>query len=208
MRSKWETNSIVVGRTPCKLLVYLLVFILLQKAHANSRRVCGFIHLQSTIPLTSYCHDPNSLNIFTNSHFLPQILHYGAKVQPLSASANSFTHELYRSSNPESSSSNSQDNMAHLQANPKKGIKKVEQTPHAQFLAMLGAKSFTTKKPTSPTGMKTTPKTISASTTKTPSLTPGADAALAQLQSSMASENAKKAGNTYVWYSLSWRDSI
>jgi RNA polymerase II elongation factor ELL len=136
-----------------------------------------------------------------------QILHYGTKVQPLSTSADPLTREVYRSStsnsDPESSSISNSDNMARLPANPKKGVTKVQQTPHPQFLAMLGAKSLTMKKPTATSPAKATPKSIAASITKTSSLTAGTDAALAQLQSSMASENAKKAGNTYDWYSRS-----
>ena len=91
--------------------------------------------------------------------------------------------------------------MAPLPPNPKKGVTKVQQTPHPQFLAMLGAKSLIMKKHTATSPTKVTPKSTAASTTRTSSLTAGADAALAQLKSSMASENAKKAGNTYDWYS-------
>jgi RNA polymerase II elongation factor ELL len=140
-------------------------------------------------------------NTLTNLPSYAQKILYGNKIQPLSTSQSSFTHELYRSSSSKTTeASNNLDMSRPLPPNPKKGVIKVEQKSNPQFLAMLGAKSLAIKTPSPTLAAKTTQKPTSTTNTKTPSLTPGSDAALAQLQISMASENAKKAGNTYDGY--------
>jgi hypothetical protein len=79
-----------------------------------------------------------------------------------------------------------------LQPNPLKGVVKVENKPHPQFLAMFHTKKLVpAKKPTPPTN-----RSVAAVNSKMAGSREGADEALAALQSSLASENAKKAENT------------
>jgi restriction endonuclease Mrr len=78
------------------------------------------------------------------------------------------------------------------QPNINKGIVKVENKPHPQFLAMFQNKKLRVTKTT-----KATPNhNPVSSTNKSDMATAGADAALAQLQNSLASENLKKQENT------------
>jgi RNA polymerase II elongation factor ELL len=78
------------------------------------------------------------------------------------------------------------------QPNINKGKVKVENKPHPQFLAMFQNKTLKVTKTT-----KAAPnQTPVSSTNKSDMATAGADAALAQLQNSLASENLKKQENT------------
>jgi hypothetical protein len=80
------------------------------------------------------------------------------------------------------------------QPNINKGIAKVENKPHPQFLAMFQNKKL---KVTVTKTTKATPNQTSVSSTnKSDMATAFPDAALAQLQNSLASENLKKQENT------------
>jgi hypothetical protein len=203
VRSEWETDSIVAGRPSCKLLACSIVP--WRMCHANVHfhsiihlRDNGLRFLLCRSPLNGW---PETSQLLLTFQTLSQILHYGSKIHKLSTSENHFTHELYRSSSSDTESPSNPNEMNRpLKPNPKKGVIKVEQKSCPQFLAMLGAKSLTTKKPTPTANAKADPKSTASSTTKTQPLTLAKDAALAQLQSSMASENAKKAENTYDWH--------
>lgn len=76
-----------------------------------------------------------------------------------------------------------------LKPNPNKGVVKVQNTYNPAFHAMFNSKAFNqVKKPGAASN-----KSATSSNSK---VTPGTDAALAALQSSLALENAKKQGNT------------
>jgi RNA polymerase II elongation factor ELL len=109
--------------------------------------------------------------------FLFQSLLYGTKTQYLSTSDDPFTHELYRSTDE-----------SLKMKDPK--IVRVQSKPNATFMGMFGAKKFNPalKPPVAAAKPKTASSTPTASGTD--------DAALAQLQNSLATENARKAENT------------
>jgi restriction endonuclease Mrr len=76
--------------------------------------------------------------------------------------------------------------------NINKGTAKVENKPHAQFLAMFQNKKFKVTKTTKATSNQTP----ASSTNKSGMATAVADAAVTQLKNSLASENLKKQENT------------
>jgi hypothetical protein len=109
--------------------------------------------------------------------FLFQSVLYGTKTQYLSTSDDPFTHELYRST----------DDSLKMK-DPK--IARVQSRPNATFMGMFGTKKFnpSLKPPVAAAKPKTASSTPTASGTD--------DAALAQLKSTLAVENARKAENT------------
>ncbi|TVY39063.1 hypothetical protein LOCC1_G006306 [Lachnellula occidentalis] len=112
-------------------------------------------------------------------------LSYGTKTQHLSTSDDPFTYELYRSTDSDSDAMAFYDKTSKKQelGTKKPKIIKVDSKPNATFMAVFGGKKFipALKPPTAK------PKATSSA---------GTDAALAQLQSSLATETARKAGNT------------
>lgn len=116
----------------------------------------------------------------------PSLL-YGTKTQHLSTSDDPFTHELYRSTIQDVED----DTMAwddNTSSGPK--IVRVQSKPNAAFMGMFRTKRFNPAlKPPVTASKASVASTTTSSTVNT-------DAALAQLKSSLATENAKKAENT------------
>ncbi|TVY90779.1 hypothetical protein LAWI1_G002352, partial [Lachnellula willkommii] len=115
-------------------------------------------------------------------------LSYGSKTQHLSTSDDPFTHELYRSSDSDSDTMAFYDKTSKKQelGTKKPKIIKVDSKPNATFMGLFGGKKFNPAlKPP-----------VAAVKPKATSSAAGTDAALAQLQSSLATETARKAGNT------------
>ncbi|TVY26747.1 hypothetical protein LHYA1_G004717 [Lachnellula hyalina] len=114
-------------------------------------------------------------------------LSYGTKTQHLSTSDDPFTHELYRSSDSDADAMAFYDKTSKKQevGTKKPKIVKVESKPNATFMGLFGGKKFNPALKPPVAAVK--PKATSSA---------GTDAALAQLQSSLATETARKAGNT------------
>ncbi|TVY62728.1 hypothetical protein LSUE1_G008961, partial [Lachnellula suecica] len=105
---------------------------------------------------------------------------YGTKTQHLSISDDPFTHELYRSTDSDSDTKKA--------GNMKEPtITRVQSTLNTAFMGMFNAKKFNP-------ALK--PPAAKPKTTSTASDTTNTDAALAALQSSLATETARKAENT------------
>jgi len=136
----------------------------------------------------------NGIGRNKTDHQILQSISYGSELAHLATTIDDFTHELYHSKLPISNSKSASASlkMGTPQPNINKGIAKVENKPHPQFLAMFQNKKLKVTKTT-----KATPNQTSVSSAnKSDVATAGADAALAQLQNSLASENLKKQENT------------
>jgi len=128
----------------------------------------------------------NSFRTLADHKYPTQSLQYGSKTQNLSTSLDSFHHELFRSTFSDSEAS-SDDEMAPLPPNPKKGRVKVQNKPHTSFIAMFGKTALVPSKRKAPeTSKAPTPATMPASAEAR------VDDALASLKNSLASEKAKK----------------
>jgi RNA polymerase II elongation factor ELL len=110
---------------------------------------------------------------------------YGKKMQTLATFSDPFTHELYQSTNPDTGSFD----MNHAQKMNMNRIQKVELAGR-MGKNLLGIKGVNLK----PWQKAVVP--VNNTKTKGDPNTAGTDAALAALQSSLATENAKKAENT------------
>ncbi|KAH8813231.1 hypothetical protein F5884DRAFT_879400 [Xylogone sp. PMI_703] len=110
----------------------------------------------------------------------PAVL-YGSKVQPLATTELKFTQELYHTSTESRS--------------PNMPIKVTPRT-HTRWLSTFAPKGFELGKRPAPAAARTPASTTSQ--LKDDAIPAGGDAALAQLQRELATENAKKAENTQV----------
>jgi RNA polymerase II elongation factor ELL len=132
---------------------------------------------------------------FANCPRHNQTLQYGSKTQHLSTSTDPFPHELFRSHSSNSQADSSPPTTPAMKANEithHKSTIRVETAPHPQFLAMFAPTRFTvTKKGASIAG-----RSNMTSKPRLAGSTGAVDAAVAALQNSLASENAKKAENT------------
>ncbi|KAL3422125.1 hypothetical protein PVAG01_06281 [Phlyctema vagabunda] len=113
-------------------------------------------------------------------------INYGSKTQHLSSSTDPFTHEIYKSS-PTTDSSDMAPTNQSSNDRPMKIIR-VQPKPFPGFAAHLGC---TFKPIPRPSASTASTSNKAAKTNAAP-----ADAALAALQGALATENAKKAGNT------------